>query len=395
MSIPYELIKHYPWLPSKKIHYSEIASKDPVEFIKEKIAEYPEGELVDRIFSIFKTAFENVEEIKTYKADELNVYLYTILKILLYINNSIPIANRVANLYSKYTYNKLIRENNDFNLYSICKDLKLNIRYHDKAVPFGLIVEKDRKQVLQTQFSIHYLDYLKLASNLRDDYRKLVHNVLIEGYVLIEKKDLTRLLQEVVRKKLIIEEEKDLSSLDDFKNKILEIKEIRELNERILGEWELKKEEFEYSFEIKYKKGEKVEESFPPCVVDILMKVDEGQNITHIERLFLVFFLHSLEIPIEEIVNLFAKLPDFDRKKTEYQVEFAKKKGYSPHSCSTLKSYSLCMAMKYKDKLCLEGYYSRKLDSQKNIQHPLFYVQFKQYRKYKPTEEVKTKNKNE
>ncbi|MHA1192682.1 MAG: hypothetical protein ACTSP9_10350 [Promethearchaeota archaeon] len=392
MSISYELVRHYPWLPSKKIHFSEIASKDPVEFIKEKIAEYPDGELVDRILGIFKTAFENIEEIKTYKADELNVYLYTILKILLYINNSIPIANRVANLYSKHTYNKLIREDNDFNLYSICKDLELNIEYHEEAVPFGLIVEKDRKQVLQTQFSIHYIDYLKLASNLRDDYRKLVHNALIAGYVLIEKKDLTRLLQEVVRKKLIIEQEKDISSLDDFKNRILEIKEIRELNERILGEWELKKEEFEYSFEIKYRKGEKVEESFPPCVEDILMKVDEGQNITHIERLFLVFFLHSLEIPIDEIVNLFAKLPDFDRKKTEYQVEFAKKKEYSPHSCSTLKSYSLCMATKYKDKLCLEGYYSKKLDSQKKIQHPLFYVQFKQYRKHKPKEGVKTKN---
>jgi len=392
LSISYELVRHYPWLPSKKIHFSEIASKDPVEFIKEKIAEYPDGELVDRILGIFKTAFENIEEIKTYKADELNVYLYTILKILLYINNSIPIANRVANLYSKHTYNKLIREDNDFNLYSICKDLELNIEYHEEAVPFGLIVEKDRKQVLQTQFSIHYIDYLKLASNLRDDYRKLVHNALIAGYVLIEKKDLTRLLQEVVRKKLIIEQEKDISSLDDFKNRILEIKEIRELNERILGEWELKKEEFEYSFEIKYRKGEKVEESFPPCVEDILMKVDEGQNITHIERLFLVFFLHSLEIPIDEIVNLFAKLPDFDRKKTEYQVEFAKKKEYSPHSCSTLKSYSLCMATKYKDKLCLEGYYSKKLDSQKKIQHPLFYVQFKQYRKHKPKEGVKTKN---
>ncbi|MHA1106163.1 MAG: hypothetical protein ACTSPN_10670 [Promethearchaeota archaeon] len=391
MSISYELVKHYPWLPSKKIHYSEIASQDPVDFIKEKIAEYPNGELVGRIFSIFKTAFDNIEEIKTYKADELNVYIYTILKILLYINNSIPIANRVANLYSKHTYNKMIREDSDFNLYAICKDLGLNIEYYDKAVPFGLIVEKDRKQVLQTQFSIHYIDYLKLASNLRDDYRKLVHNALIEGYVLIEKKDLTRLLQEVVRKKLIIEQEKDLSSLDDFKNKILEIKEIKELNERILGEWELKKEEFEYSFEIKYKKGEKVEESFPPCVEDILIKVDEGQNITHIERLFLVFFLHSLEIPIDEIVNLFAKLPDFDRKKTEYQVKFAKKKGYSPHSCSTLKSYSLCMAKKYKDKLCLDGYYSKKLDSQRKIQHPLFYVQLKQYRKHKPKEEAKTK----
>ena len=228
MSISYELVKHYPWLPSKKKHYPELVSnKKPVVFIKEKLVEYPDGELVDRIFSIFKAAFENTEVIKTYKADELNVYLYTILKILLRINNDKLITNRVANLYSKHTYNKLIREDNDFNLYSICKDLEIDIEYYEKPVPFGSIIEKDRKQVLQTQFSIHYIDYLKLASNLRDDYRKLVHNALIEGYVLIEKKDLTRLLQEVVRKKLIIEQEKDLSSLDDFKNKILEIKEIK------------------------------------------------------------------------------------------------------------------------------------------------------------------------
>ena len=120
----------------------------------------------------------------------------------------------------------------------------------------------------------------------------------------MKKKTLIRLLQEVVRKELIIEQEKDLSSLEDFKNKVLEIKEIRELNERIISEWDLKKEEFEYSFEIKYKRGEDVEDSFPPCVADILMRVDEGQNITHIERLFLVFFLHSLEVPISIIILL-------------------------------------------------------------------------------------------
>jgi DNA primase large subunit len=395
LDISYELIKHYPWLPSKNIYYSEITEKDPVEFIKEKIAEYPDGELVDRIFSIFKTAFENSEEIKNYKADELNVSLYTILKILLYLNNSIPIANRVANLYSKHMYHKMIKENNDSDLFSICKDLELDIKYYDKPVPFGLILDKNGKQVLQTRFSIHYIDYLRLASNLRDDYRKLVHNPLVEGYVLIEKKDLIRLLQEVIRKKIVIQQEKDLTSLEAFTKKALQVEEIRELNEKILGEWELKKEEFEFSFEIKYKKGERVEESFPPCVAEILLKIDQGQNITHIERLFLVFFLHSLEIPIDEIVNLFAKLPDFDRKKTEYQVQFAKKKEYSPHSCSTLKSYSLCMAKQYNDELCLEGYFSKKNNSQKMIQHPLFYVQLKQYRKYGPKEEVKPKKKNE
>ena len=395
MSISYELIKHYPWLPSKNIHYSEIASRDPVDFIKEKIAEYPDGELIDRIFNIFKTSFENLEEIKTYQPDELNVYLYTILKILLYINNDIRITNRVANLYSKHTYNKIIKENNNYNLYSICKDLEINIEYYKEPVQFGLIIDKDGKQVIQTQFGIQYIDYLKLASNIRDDYRKLVHNALIEGYVFIEKKDLTRLLQEVVRKKVSVELETDLSSLDAFKNRVLEIKEIRELNERILDVWELKKDEFGEPFDFKYKKGENVEESFPPCVEDILRKVEEGQNLTHIERLFLVFFLHSLEIPIDEIVNLFAKLPDFDRKKTEYQVEFAKKKEYLPHSCSTLKSYSLCMAMKYKDELCLEGFFSRKFDSQRKIQHPLHYVRIKQYRKQKTKEEVNTKDKNE
>ena len=95
-----------------------------------------------------------------------------------------------------------------------------------------------------------------------------------------------------------------------------------------------------------------------------------------------MFYLHALKFSVDEIVDLFAKLPDFDRKKTEYQVEFAKKKGYSPHSCSTLKSLGLCYAKQYNNQLCLEGYYSRKYDEQRKIQHPLFYLQMKQYQKY-------------
>ena len=37
------------------------------------------------------------------------------------------------------------------------------------------------------------------------------------------------------------------------------------------------------------------------------------------------------------------------------------------------------MATKYKDVLCLDGYFSKKLGEQKQISHPLFYVQFKQF----------------
>jgi len=41
------------------------------------------------------------------------------------------------------------------------------------------------------------------------------------------------------------------------------------------------------------------------------------------------------------------------------------------------------MAKKFKDKLCLEGFLSRKLNEQKFITHPLFYVKFNQYQNFK------------
>jgi len=41
------------------------------------------------------------------------------------------------------------------------------------------------------------------------------------------------------------------------------------------------------------------------------------------------------------------------------------------------------MAKNYKDKLCLEGYLSKKLNEQKFITHPLFYVKFNQYQDFK------------
>ncbi|GAI72893.1 unnamed protein product [marine sediment metagenome] len=69
MSISTDLLKHYPWLPSLQIYYSDIASKDPTIFIEEAFLKYPDGELEQRISKIFKAAFNNLEEIKDYKAE--------------------------------------------------------------------------------------------------------------------------------------------------------------------------------------------------------------------------------------------------------------------------------------------------------------------------------------
>ena len=119
---------------------------------------------------------------------------------------------------------------------------------------------------------------------------------------------------------------------------------------------------------------------YPPCVIEILKKAEEGQNLVHHERLFIVWYLLALEYPVENVVDIFSTLPDFDRDKTTYQVEYAKRKNYTPYQCSTLKSLGLCLADKYKDELCKERYGSKDPTERKKLKHPLAYVRIKQYR---------------
>lgn len=379
MEIHTELIYHYPWLPSLNTVFSSISSQNPLEFIKQTFETYPFLEIRERILRLFRAAFENLEQIIEYQTDKLNVHCYLILKILLYILDNRVITNRLANLYSKITYHELINESDAY-IYDIFMDLNLDIKYYDLPIKYGINITKDQEEILQTNFRIYIFDYLKLAANLRDEYRRLVNNSFSDGYVFIQKRNLIRLLQEYVRQKLIIKKEEDKATLNNFKNEVLKLEKFKEIYEIISSEWSLKEEEFEYTFEMDFKSGKELSGSYPPCVKSTLKKAQEGQNLTHTERLYIVWFLNSLNYPEDKIVNIFSTLPDFNREKTTYQVRYAKKKGYIPYSCQSLKSYNLCLAKKYKDELCLEGYFSKKYDAQREIKHPLSYVRIKQYR---------------
>lgn len=381
MSIRHELVQHYPWLPSLEELYQDIASKDTYEFISDIFSNNPQ-EIQERILAFFKASFNNLEQIDDYKIDEINIHVYLIIKILLYVLDDKSISNRIANLYSKVTYSELIKEDNAY-LNDICKDLKLDILHYKDSIKYGTIIIKDQQEELTSKFRIYYTDYLRLSVNLRDEFRKLVNNPLRDGYVFIKKRNLSRLLQEFVREKFFLKDGDDKSSIEALKKKLLKIKEFNELHERILANWELKKEDFEYSIDIKSTYGSDISTYFPPCIKEILSKIQEGQNLIHNERLFIVWFLIAVNYQVDPIINLFSSMPDFNREKTAYQVNYAKKKEYTPYKCSTLKSYNLCMAKKYKDKLCLEGFLSKKLNEQKYITHPLFYVKFNQYQNYK------------
>jgi DNA primase large subunit len=378
LNISPELLFHYPWLPSLEDFYSDLSN--PIDFLKKFSTKYQFNEFESRILNLFRSAFDNLEEVNDFKSDELNAYLYIFTKILLYLLDNKRIANRIANLYSKQTYKELLNDTEDANLYDICKDLNLNVKYGD-LVKFKEEFDKGQKQELKTRFKIQFKDYLRLSIYLRDDNRKLCHKALVNGYVYLEEREIKRLLQEYVRRKFMIEDVEDKNALETFKKEFFTFKDFKSIYDNILNEWDLKKEEFEYSVDIHFEEGKEFRGLFPPCIKEILTKAEEGQNLIHIERLYLVFFLHALNFPNESIIEIFKGLPDFDRKQTEYQVEFAKKKGYTPHSCNTLKSLNLCMAIKYQDPLCLNGYNSKKFNEQRKIKHPLFYVQYHQFKK--------------
>jgi DNA primase large subunit len=258
--------------------------------------------------------------------------------------------------------------------------LGLRLNYYDPPIEYGIKIVKDNREMRKTNFTIHYIDYLRLASNLRDEYRKLTNNPLIDGNVYIQNKALIRLIQEYVRNKLLVEETEDKASLNAFNNDVFKIQGFKDLFEKIQSIWSKRKEEFDFTFKLDIKSKEDLLMLYPPCVIEILKKAEEGQNLVHHERLFIVWFLLALEYPVEKVVDVFATLPDFDRNKTTYQVEYAKRKNYTPYQCSTLKSLGLCMAEKYKDELCIEGYGSVKPMERKKVKHPLGYVRIKKYR---------------
>jgi hypothetical protein len=95
-------------------------------------------------------------------------------------------------------------------------------------------------------------------------------------------------------------------------------------------------------------KGVPQSDVFPPCIQEFLRKAKNG--LDHGERYNLVAFLGYFGMPPEQIVELFAATPGFDRRKTEYQVHHitrggrtdGKYAGYHPMGCRQLKDRGYC-----------------------------------------------------
>lgn len=213
----------------------------------------------------------------------------------------------------------------------------------------------------ENKIKIHFKDYLRYAPTRYKEW-KMVNRDINKGYVILYKKDLARLLLELLRKRINDE-------LDSYQcNTTIEQTFQTEINRlRTLVQKEKKKYE---SAPI----GKLHIEKLPPCLTDIFSAIQAGENVPHMGRFALVSFLHTLKLNTNEILRLFSTAPDYEEDKTRYQVEHitgdSSSTQYKSPACDKMRTYGLCPVDKMDD-IC------------RRIRHPLTYYSIRYKEKEK------------
>jgi len=241
--------------------------------------------------------------------------------------------------------------------YALSEAVAANDRLQREEVAFIEAVAKELEVDLRREngsAKMHFADFLRYTNQMRSKTWKLINQIVDGGYVVLTKEKAIRILQNAIQRK--IEKELEEMAVNDlilsaFHNQLTEIREV-------IAE---KKAKFKAE-----DLGKVRITRFPPCMYQLLATVQAGENVPHTGRFAIVSFLHNLGMSNEEIFNVFATVPDFDERKTGYQIEHITGKisstEYTPPECATMKSYGLCPGP---DETCLR------------IRHPLSYYRLK------------------
>ena len=228
------------------------------------------------------------------------------------------------------------------------------------AMNFGWNIEQNRKSEIPFEFALNFTDYLRNTSHLRDTKWKLVNRILSKGKIYLTQKDITRLLQEEVSRR--VEKSLEMNELPSFPEKITEISEqLIELAKDRIGQQEM--EGFPKTV---------TQSAFPPCVIALQELLAKGRHLSHLGRFTLTSFLVSVGMPSEKVAELFKSFSDYNERLTRYQIEhIAGERGsrtrYTPPQCSTLQTHGVCANKD--DTLCSFvrhplAYYKRKMRRQ-------------------------------
>jgi DNA primase large subunit len=204
-------------------------------------------------------------------------------------------------------------------------------------------------------FSLTFVDYLTFTKNFKTQDWKLVNRDLVKGRIILDRRQVNRLLLEVVRDHVISEFPRPVT--DEI------VAHFKDWSKRIKNEISAKKAEFD-----KFSSEEVDIDQFPPCIQSLMGRIGAGENISHEARFAIVSFANTIGMTKEDIIRIFSASPDFDLSKSQYQIDHIMGEisatEYTPPECSTMKSYGNCFKP---DNLCNKEWMS----------HPLKYYRAK------------------
>ncbi len=204
-------------------------------------------------------------------------------------------------------------------------------------------------------FSISFTDYLRNSAHLHDKKWKLTNSILSHGCVYLNKKDVVRLLEEEIRRRVEKRLNVKLPKVPEELGLIAE--RVKKLGSEVIGAMET--DEIPKIV---------VQSAYPPCIMNLMETAKSNHHLSHIERFTLTSFLVNIGMTSENVNELFKTFSDYNEKLTRYQIEhIAGERGsatrYTPPQCSLLQTHGVC---KNRDDLC------------RRIYHPLAYYKRKQ-----------------
>jgi DNA primase large subunit len=185
-------------------------------------------------------------------------------------------------------------------------------------------------------FAVLFTVFLKNATGFHDTNWKLVNHLLIDGEVYLTEREVSRLLEEEIRK--YIEERLDTKIKSLPPAIMARVNRLRQLAA-----------EKQEQIRLQEMPERVVLEAFPSCIKGVYDSVSAGRPASHLGRFALTSFLLSVGMSTEDVFKFFRSVSDFNERMTRYQVEhIAGSRGsgtkYTPPNCSTLRTHGICVS---------------------------------------------------
>ena len=327
------VLAKYPFLHDTKTYIKEYGPSVN-ELLEDLLYERSRSIGIERLDNALKKRNVENRSIATESDCVMEILSYPLARMVAVCVGDTYFKRRYALGEAYHAYRNLLNEPISF-LIEISKEFQLNV-----------------ERVGETnKIKIFFKDYLHHAPTRYKEW-KMVNRDMDNGYVTLYRKELARILLELLRKR--INEELDS----------------RKCNSEIKKAFSSDIKRFQNIVSMQKKKieatpvGKLSVEKLPPCLKDILAAIQAGENVPHMGRFALVAFLSSLKMDTNEILKIFSTAPDYQEDKTRYQVEHitgsSSSTSYKSPGCDKMRTYGICPVDKM-DELC------------KKVRHPLSY----------------------